>query len=133
MSFSIFRNPLVGVAVPALLLLIGAVSSMTDTDRRERQALARDAAETAVRQRLEQSQTEARDRLAVTRYQGACVLIPGEQLAPGMTLLGQNGQPLPDGTAVCDSFGTTAVIADGVTADLARTSDESVVRQFLGW
>jgi hypothetical protein len=130
---SLFRNPLVGVVVPGALLLLGAVHSLTDAERQERQALARDAAETAVRQRLEQSQTEARDRLAVTRYQGACVLIPEAQLAPGLVLLGQSGQPLPEGTAVCDAFGTTAVIAEGVTADLARTSDQSVVRQFLGW
>jgi hypothetical protein len=130
---SLFRNPLVGVVVPSLLLVIGAVSSFTDADRRDRQALARDAAQTAVKQRLEQSQTEARDRLAVTRYQGACTYIPDAQLTPGMVLLGQGGQHLPDGTAVCDAFGTTAVIAEGVTADLARTSDQSVVRSFLGW
>jgi hypothetical protein len=130
---SLFRNPLVGVVVPGLLLVIGAVSSFTDADRRDRQALARDAAQTAVRQRLEQSQTEARDRLAVTRYQGACTYIPDAQLTPGLVLLGAGGQPLPDGTAVCDAYGTTAVIAEGMTADLARTADQSVVRQFLGW
>jgi hypothetical protein len=130
---SLFRNPLVGVVVPGLLLVIGAVHSLTDADRQERQALARDAAETAVRQRLEESQTEARDRLAVTRYQGACTYIPEAQLAPGLVLVGPGGQPLVDGTAVCDAFGTTAVIAEGVTADLARTSDQSVVRSFLGW
>jgi hypothetical protein len=130
---AIFRNPLVGVVVPGLLLVIGAVSSLTDADRRDRQALARDAAQTEVRQRLEESQTEARARLAVTRYQGACTYIPEAQLAPGLVLIGQGGQPLVDGTAVCDAFGTTAVIAEGVTADLARTADQSVVRSFLGW
>ena len=130
---SLFRNPLVGIVVPGLLLVVGAVHSLMDADRQERQALARDAAETAVRQRLEESQTEARDRLAVTRYQGACTYIPEAQLAPGLVLVGQGGQPLVDGTAVCDAYGTTAVIAEGVTADLARTSDQSVVRSFLGW
>jgi hypothetical protein len=130
---SLFRNPLVGIVVPGLLLVVGAMHSLMDTDRQERQALARDTAETAVRQRLEESQTEARDRLAVTRYQGACTYIPEAQLAPGLVLVGPGGQPLVDGTAVCDAFGTTAVIAEGVTADLARTSDQSVVRSFLGW
>ena len=130
---SLFRNPLVGIVVPGLLLVVGAVHSLMDADRQERQALARDTAETAVRQRLEESQTEARARLAVTRYQGACTYIPEAQLVPGLVLVGSGGQPLPDGTAVCDAYGTTAVIAEGVTADLARTADQSVVRSFLGW
>jgi hypothetical protein len=38
-----------------------------------------------------------------------------------------------DGSTVCDAFGNTAVIADGVTADLATTANQSVIRQFLGW
>ena len=130
---SLFRNPLVGIVVPGLLLVVGAVHSLMDADRQERQALARDTAETAVRERLETAQAEARDRLAVTRYQGACTYIPEAQLVPGLVLVGPGGQPLPDGTAVCDAFGTTAVIAEGVTADLARTADLSIVRQFLGW
>lgn len=128
-----FRNPIGGIVVPGLLLIIGAVSSLTDQGRRDRQALARDAAQTAVQERLETAQTEARDRLAVSRYQGPCAYIPDAQLTPGMALLGDGGQPLPNGTAICDAYGTTAVMADGVTADLATTADQSVVRSFLGW
>lgn len=130
---AIFRNPLVGIVVPGLLLIIGAVSSLTDQGRRDRQALARDAAQTQVRERLETAQTEARDRLAISRYRGPCAYIPDAQLTPGMVLLGDGGQPLPDGTAICDAYGTTAVMADGVTADLATTGDQAVIRSFLGW
>ena len=130
---SLFRNPLVGVVVPGALLLLGAVHSLTDAERQERQAMARDAAQTNVRQRLEASQAEARDRLAVSRYQGPCIYVPDAQLTPGLRLQGQNTQPLMDGSTVCDAFGNTAVIADGVTADVARTADQSVIRQFLGW
>jgi hypothetical protein len=129
----LFRNPLVGIVVPGFLLVVGAVHSLTDADRRDRQAIARDTAQTAVRQRLEAGQIEARDRLAVARYQGPCIYVPDAQLMPGLVLMGQRGQPLVDGSTVCDAFGNTAVIADGVTADLATTANQSVIRQFLGW
>ena len=129
----LFRNPLMGIVVPGFLLIVGAVHSLTDADRRDRQAIARDTAQTAVRQRLEVGQAEARDRLAVSRYQGACVYVPDAQLVPGLRLQGQNALPLVDGSTVCDAFGNTAVIAEGVTADLATTANQSVIRQFLGW
>ncbi|NJN22039.1 MAG: hypothetical protein HC812_13725 [Leptolyngbya sp. RL_3_1] len=90
-----FRNPIGGIVVPGLLLIIGAVSSLTDQGRRDRQALARDAAQTAVQERLETAQTEARDRLAVSRYQGPCAYIPDAQLTPGMALLGTVASPCP--------------------------------------
>lgn len=130
---SIFQNPLIGLAVPVLLLGAGAITSVTDSTRADRQALARDTAQTQVRERLETAQSDARDRLAIARYQGTCIYVPSVQLTAGMVLVGENGQPLPNGSTVCDPFGGTAVVSDGVTADLASTSNQSVVRRFLGW
>lgn len=130
---NIFGNPLIGLAVPAVLVTVGAITSMTDSTRAQRQSLARDAAQTQVMNRLEAAQGEARSALAVSRYQGYCTYVPDVQLSAGMVLVGEGGQPLPDGTAVCDPFGTTATIRNGATADLASTSDQSVVRAFLGW
>ncbi len=129
----LFRNPLVALVVPGLLLVVGGLSTVTDTERQERQALARDTAQTSVRQQLEANQQAAKDRLAVSRYQGTCVYVPETPLVAGLVLLGEHGQPLPEGTAACDAFGGTVVVKDGVTADLATTGNETVVRQFLGW
>ncbi|MDA0265484.1 MAG: hypothetical protein O2890_13950 [Cyanobacteria bacterium] len=130
---TLFRNPLVGIVVPGLLLVIGMVSAATDSSRQERQDLARNTAQTQVKQKLEADQQQALDRLAISRYQGTCTYVSGVQLSLELTLVGEGNQPLPEGTAVCDAYGTTAVVKDGVTADLAKTANQDVIRTFLGW
>ena len=129
----LFHNPLIGAAVPVSLLAVGVVSAAFDSDRQERQAIARDTAQATVQQRLETAQAEARAALAEARYQGPCTYNPHGAIAEGMAFVGENGAPLPDGTTVCDATGGTAVVQGGVATDLARTANTAVVQQFLGW
>jgi hypothetical protein len=129
----IFANPLIGLVVPVALLGIGAVTSMTDATRSDRQGLARSAAQQQVMAGLESQQQKAESALAVSRYQGACVWLDQGQVSEGLSLVTAEGTPLPEGTAICDSFGGTAVIKDGIAQSLARTSDQAVIRSFLGW
>lgn len=129
----LFRNPLIGLAVPVILLALGAINAATDGDRQTRQATARDTAQAQVAARLESSQAAAQADLARSRYQGPCVWISQGQVVEGAAFADSTGQPLTDGVTVCDSFGATAVIREGVAAQVARTADQSVVRLFLGW
>lgn len=129
----LFRNPLIGLALPALLLALGAVGSALDSDRATRQATARDTAKAAVSARLEGDQADALATLAATRYSGPCTWIQSAQVAEGWAYAGANGQPLPDGATVCDSYGTTAVIRSGVASQVATITDQTVIRSFLGW
>lgn len=129
----LFRNPLIGAVVPVGLLAIGIVTSAFDSDRQERQTMARNTAQATVQQRLETAQSEARAALAESRYQGPCLYVSHGAIAEGMAFVGDNGAPLPDGTTVCDATGGTAVMRGGVAADLARTGNQAVVRTFLGW
>ena len=123
------RNPIMLLAFPAAVLLIGAIATPFDSERAERQQLQQFTANAEVNATIQQDRLLAESQLAETRLNsGACVLadVP---LQPGMTVAN-----LTVGSAVCDAQGTTALVtADGTLDDFARTNNTEVIRGFLGW
>lgn len=123
------RNPMMLLAFPAGVLVIGAIATAFDSERAERQQLQQFTANAEVNATIQQDRLLAESQLAETRLNsGACVLadVP---LQPGMTV-----SNLTAGSAVCDAQGTTAIVADdGSLTDFARTNNTAVIRRFLGW
>ena len=123
------RNPMFLLAFPAGVMLIGAVATAMDGERAGRQQLQEFTANAQVNATIQSDRLHAESQLAETRLNsGACVLsdVP---LQPGMVV-----SNLTPGSAVCDSQGTTALVAaDGSLDDFARTNDTAAIRRFLGW
>ncbi len=123
------RNPMLLLAFPTAVMVIGAVVTSMDTERAERQSWQQFAANAKVNAEIQEDRLLAESGLAETRYDsGACVLSE-VALQPGMTV-----SNLTAGSAVCDNEGTTAVVAEnGSLQGFARTNDTATIRRFLGW
>ena len=123
------RSPMMLLAFPTAVMLIGAIATAMDSERASRQQLQQFTANAEVNSQIQSDRLQAESQLAETRLNsGACVLadVP---LQPGMTV-----SNLTPGSAVCDQFGTTALVAaDGSLGDFARTNNTAVIRSFLGW
>jgi len=123
------RNSMFLLAFPAAVMVIGAVATAMDGERAGRQQLQQFTANAQVNSQIQSDRLQAESQLAETRLNsGACVLadVP---LQPGMTV-----SNLTPGSAVCDSQGTTALVAaDGTLDDFARTNNTEAIRRFLGW
>lgn len=123
------RNPMMLLAFPAAVMVMGAIATAFDSERADRQQWQSFAANAQVNQQIQQDRLQAESQLAETRYSsGACVLseVP---LQPGMGV-----EDLTPGSAVCDNQGTTAIVAqNGTLEGFARTNNTAVIRSFLGW
>lgn len=136
----------VGGAVLGLSLIFGgsdnirSLSQQSAVIKQQRQEFALVQAQL----QLTQQESERLAEIAVERYQEGCVFVFNrDDLSKSTTL--QEGFPvleaysdimLPNGTPVCDVFGNTGIIADGiyrgvhrenVTTQIAFTGDREVV------
>lgn len=89
--------------------------------------------------RIAEQVTAERAEIAGDRYSRGCVLVvSGENpnqaasIAEGKPVLDwATGNPLPDNTVVCDPYGNTGVIVEGVISKTAFTGDQEVINQRL--
>ena len=108
-------------APAALLLAYGVVANNFDPTRQANSQLYQQGFETQTRQAAEQAAATAAANLAQQRHQQGCLHSPTRILA-GSFYQGADGHPLPNGTAICDDFGTTAVLENGQAVNLAVLS-----------
>lgn len=123
------RNPMMLLAFPAAVLVIGAVATAMDGERADRQQMQQFAANANVNATIQQDRLLAESQLAETRLNSGACVFADVPLQPGMTVSNLN-----PGSAVCDAQGTTALVAnDGTLDDFARTNNTAAIRSFLGW
>lgn len=123
------RNPMMLLAFPAAVLLIGAIATAFDAERADRQQLQQFTANAEVNATIQRDRLQAESQLAETRLNSGACTLADVPLQPGMTV-----SNLTAGSAVCDAQGTTAIVADDSTLDdFARTHNTAVIRRFLGW
>lgn len=123
------RNPMMLLAFPAGVLVIGAIATAFDAERADRQQLQQFTANAKVNATIQQDRLLAESQLAETRLNSRACVLADVPLQPGMTV-----SNLTAGSAVCDAQGTTAIVADdGTLDDFARTNNTAVIRRFLGW
>ena len=65
---------------------------------------------------------EAEQEQANLRYQQNCVILDG-QIEEDLEIIG-----VTDDTQVCDLYGLTAVVKNGIATAIARTVDEAVIQ-----
>lgn len=89
--------------------------------------------------RIAEQVASERAEIAGDRYTRGCVLVVSgsdarlaASIAQGKPVLDwATGNPLPDETVVCDPYGNTGIIADGVVAQTAFTGNQEVINQRL--
>lgn len=122
-------NPLYVLPVIGLVFAAGFVGQQLDGSKAQRQDLQRYTANAAVDLELEAARAEAEAQVAISRYQSGHCLLSGHELQPGMAIANVN-----PGQQICDRQGTTAITDEnGILINFARTNDQTVVREFLGW
>jgi hypothetical protein len=143
MSLQFFKdNPLaiVGVGIVAIGLFTngGKLQTMSQTSQ-----MVREQRETSQRQHIQLQLSEAEvkqnEPIANGRYERNCIMVsalisPGEYtgLSIGEPVIDRvRNVPFSDGNEVCDAYGLTAQIVDGVAALPARTGDRALIEQAM--
>lgn len=124
-----------GVGIVVLHIAFNGVDTGAELRDRRNQTQNNAAALRVTQEELEVQAEIASERLKT----GACILIATQQdvnllplLQEGTPVLDRaTGQPLADKTCVFDYAGGTAIIREGVTAELARTGDDAVIKEAM--
>ena len=116
-------KPIYFVAAPLFLIVVGAISQALDGDKKAAGKLIDQSYSAQARMEAERASVSASSDLAEFRRSSGCIAVPaGTRLIEGVSYVGTDGQPLPEGAFFCDDFGNTAIQRNGITADLARTA-----------
>lgn len=126
MSFKI--HPILFLLLPGLLIAFGYLRVSGDEGIQVTRELEQQAARFQVNQQIEGQAAEAQQQIANERYRsGTCLYT--EQLSKGHYFTA-----VPPGSLVCDGYGWSARTNEyGGVTDMAYTSDQQVIRNFLGW
>ena len=135
-------NPiaLLGVGIVALGMFTngGQIQSMQQTSklvRQQREATQREH----LQLQLSAAEIKQNEPIAQGRYERNCIMVsalisPGEYtgLSIGEPVIDRvRNVPFADGNEVCDAYGMTAQIVDGVAALPARTGDRALIEQAM--
>lgn len=114
--------------LPGLLIAFGYLRVSGDEGIQVTRELEKQTARFQVSQQIEGQAAEAQQQTANDRYRsGTCLYT--QQLSKGDYFTS-----VPRGSFVCDAYGWTARINElGGVADMAYTSDQQIIRNFLGW
>jgi len=135
-------NPiaLIGVGIVGLGLFTngGQLQSMQQTSQMVRQQ--REATQQEhVQLQLAEAEIKQNEPIAQGRYERNCIMVsalisPGEYtaLSLGQPVIDRvRNVPFADGNEVCDAYGMTAQIVDGVAGLPARTGDRALIEQAM--
>ena len=135
-------NPiaLIGVGIVAIGMFTnsGQIQSMQQTSQMVRQQ--REATQQErVQLQLAEAEIKQNEPIAQGRYERNCIMVsalisPGEYtgLSLGQPVIDRvRNVPFADGNEVCDAYGMTAQIVDGVAALPARTGDRALIEQAM--
>jgi hypothetical protein len=137
-------NPiaLIGVGIVAIGMVTsnssGKFQSMQQTSqlvRQQREATQQER----VQLQLAAAEIKQNEPIANGRYERNCIMVsalisPGEYtgLSIGQPVIDRvRNVPFADGNEVCDAYGMTAQIVDGVAALPARTGDRALIEQAM--
>ena len=123
-------NPLLLLVVPPTLFALGAFIRSGDSEAQFNSQLLKDSIQGEVQLNLESNHAETQIAQAEERYRsGICVEVPDPH-----TIQYNQIYLVPKNSRICDTFGNTAIIgAEGEVTSLARTNNQTVIREFLGW
>ena len=143
MSLQFFKNnplAIVGVGIVAIGLFTngGKLQTMSQTSqmvREQREATQQER----VQLQLAEAEIKQNEPIANGRYERNCIMVsalvsPGEYtgLSLGQPVIDRvRNVPFADGNEVCDAYGMTAQIVDGVAALPARTGDRALIEQAM--
>ena len=99
----------------------------------------RELAAERIQLELSRAEEEQEESVANSRYENNCLLVvntsnPNQYagITPGEPVIDMAlNRPLADGHRVCDVYGLTGTIQDGVVADPARTGDRAIIQQAI--
>jgi len=131
---------LLGVGIVAIGMFTngGQIQSMQQTSqlvRQQREATQQER----VQLQLAEAEIKQNEPIANGRYERNCIMVsalvsPGEYtgLSLGQPVIDRvRNVPFADGNEVCDAYGMTAQIVDGVAALPAQTGDRALIEQAM--
>lgn len=123
-------NPLWLFLIAPTLLGIGTVLRSTDSNAQINSQLLKDSLQASVRTSLEENHSETQLLQAESRYtSGVCFRAKEKtRIAKGQTY------NLAENSTICDQYGNTALINKyGEVTQLARTTNQEIIKRFYGW
>jgi len=136
-------NPLYVIGAVVLLFSL-ATGGVDEIKTQQNQASLikeqrRELAAERIQLELSQAEVEQETETANSRYLQNCLLVVSTgnpslyaSIKAGEPVIDMAlNRPLDDGNVVCDTFGMTAIIRDGVVADTARTGDRAIIQQAI--